>query len=137
MSQTTSYEVIMVEAAPVSKDKSHQNLVPTAWRGTIFEIVEAFKGGDFTLSTGMVGVRPISAEGAVGISNAIQDYGDQLVSLPEETWQTSVCQWTGSHWEVMVDLYMLEEGSSDLILHVRVYEDGSSYTFNVHFVYVP
>ena len=126
----------MAETVPVLKDK-RQNLVPTAWRNTLSQIVEAFKDGDFVLARGMVGVRPISIADATGISNAIHDYGAQLTSVPEETWRTSVCQWTGSRWEVMVDLYTVDEGVSDLILHVRVYEEDSDYIFDVHLVYVP
>ena len=89
------------------------------------------------LARKIIGVRPISERDAQSIAENIQDYGAQLTSLPEETWQTSVCQWMGNYWDVMVDLYTAEEGRSDLVLNVRVYEEGSAYFFDVHFVYVP
>ena len=36
-----------------------------------------------------------------------------------------------------VDLYTEEEDASDLVLHVRVAEEGEGYAFEVHLVYVP
>jgi hypothetical protein len=127
----------MSETIAIRKDEHDQGPVPSAWRRTLFDIVEAFKDGDFTLARGVAGVRPISAIDAARIADNIHDYGATLTSLPEETWKTSVCQWLGNHWDVMVDLYTVDEGRSDLILHVRVYEEGPAYVFDVHFVYVP
>ncbi len=126
----------MSQTVVVLKDKKQQP-VPSVWRNTISEIVEAFKGGDFTLSRGINGVRPISKDDAAGIEENIQDYGAELVSLPEETWNTSVCQWYGQHWDVMVDLYTIDEGSCDLVLQLRVSEEAGGYIFEVHLVYVP
>lgn len=126
----------MSDVVSVLKDERGQQPVPSVWRNTLSEIVESFKAGDFALARGIAGVRPISVKDAEGIANNIEDYGAQLISLPEETWRTSVCQWLGKHWDVMVDLFT-DEGASDLILHVRVYENGSAYTFEVHLVYVP
>ncbi|WP_374516918.1 DUF7668 domain-containing protein [Undibacterium squillarum] len=126
----------MSQTVVVLKDKKQQP-VPSVWRNTISEIVEAFKGGDFALSRGINGVRPISKDDAAGIEEDIQDYGAELVSLPEETWNTSVCQWYGQHWDVMVDLYTMDEGSCDLVLQLRVSEEAGGYIFEVHLVYVP
>ena len=57
-------------------------------------------------------------------------------------WRPVLCeiacaQWMGTHWEVLVDLWTKEEGRSDLVLHVKVVEDGASPRFTVHLVYVP
>jgi len=41
------------------------------------------------------------------------------------------------YWDVMIDLYSIEEGASDLILLVRVYEKGSSYIYEIQSVHVP
>jgi hypothetical protein len=41
------------------------------------------------------------------------------------------------HWEVMIDLFTVEEGASDLVLALRVYEKGLSYSFDIQLVYVP
>lgn len=125
----------MSEVVPVLKDGQSQQPVPSVWRNTFKEIVEAFKQGDFARE--IAGVRPVSAADAEAIAASIEGYGAQLVNLPEETWRTSVCQWMGAHWDVIVDLFTEEEGASDLILHLRVYEEGSAYAFEVHLVYVP
>ncbi len=81
----------------VLKDGHDQKPVPSVWRNTFSEIIEAFKEGDFALVRGVIGVRQIAAEDAVGIADSIQDYGAQLVSLPEETWRTAICQWLGKY----------------------------------------
>jgi hypothetical protein len=57
--------------------------------------------------------------------------------LPEETWKTSACQWMRGYWDVLVDLFTVEEGASDLALAVRVYEEGSAYAFDIQSVHVP
>ncbi len=33
--------------------------------------------------------------------------------------------------------YTVDEGASDLVLQLRVYEEGADYIFEVHLVYVP
>jgi hypothetical protein len=122
---------------PVSKDENSQAPVPTAWRTTFSEIVEAFIEGDFCLARGVSGVRQISQNDAKRIQKNIRDYGVKLVSLPNDTWKTSVCQWMCDYWDVYVDLFTAEEGSSDLVLDVRVYEDSDTYIFDVQSVHVP
>jgi hypothetical protein len=41
------------------------------------------------------------------------------------------------YWDVLVDLFTVEEGASDLVLAVGVYEKGSAYIFEVQSVHVP
>lgn len=67
----------------------------------------------------------------------VDAYGARLASLPEEAWNTSVCQWMVGYWDVLVDLFTIDEGLSDLVLAVRVYEDGVGYSFKIQSVYVP
>jgi hypothetical protein len=43
----------------------------------------------------------------------------------------------GGHWNVLIDLFTIEEGASDLVLEVKVREDGAGYSFEIHSVYVP
>ena len=119
-----------------TKDKKQQP-VPHVWRKILSEMVEAFIDGDFKLSRTINGVQPVSADTAAAIEGNIQEYGISLAPLPEDTWSTSVCQWYGKYWDVMVDLYSTDEGISDLILQVRVYEGEEEYVFGVLSVYVP
>lgn len=127
----------MIEGSPISKDENQQGPVPTVWRSTLFEIVNAFKEGDFALDRGVAGVRPITPDEAAQIAGNIASYGARLTSLSDETWQTSACQWMIGYWDVLVDLFTVEEGASDLAMAVRVYEEGSAFSFHVHSVHVP
>lgn len=127
----------MIDAVPVVKDEENQRPVPSIWRNTFSDIVEAFKEGDFVLERGVVGVRPISMDDAGRIAGNIQTYGYRLTSLSEEAWQTSTCQWMRSYWDVLVDLFTIEEGPSDLVLVARIFEEGLGYVFEIHSVHVP
>jgi len=127
----------MTEHVSVVKDEDKESPIPTAWRKTFVDIVEAFKGKDFKLERKIPGVKPVLEQDAVRIAGNIEDYGAQLVSLPDETWQTSVCRWMRGYWEVLIDLFTVEEGASDLVLTARVYEDELAYRIEVQSVHVP
>jgi len=43
----------------------------------------------------------------------------------------------GSYWDAIVDLWTAESGKSDLVLTVRVFEEGDGSRFEVNGVYVP
>ena len=128
----------MSEMVPVSMDLDSQKPIPSAWRATLSEIVEALKAGDSGLKRGIPGVQLISDDDASRIQSNIKRYGARLLSLPEQAWQTSACQWMGGYWDVLVDLFTEEEGASDLALSVRVYEKNrNEYLFDVQSVHVP
>jgi hypothetical protein len=42
-----------------------------------------------------------------------------------------------SYWDVLVDLYTVEEGSSDLVLAVRVFERGNDFEFEIESIHAP
>lgn len=127
----------MSETVVVLTDERNQSPVPSAWRSTFTNIVEGLKDGDFDAVRNVVGVRPISSEEAARIAENIKGYGARLTSLQDATWETSACQWMRGYWDVLVDLYTVEEGASDLALSVRVYEEGSDYVFEIQSVHVP
>ena len=127
----------MSETVPVFKDEDNQRPIPSEWRRIFHDVVEAFKEGDFGLKRGVAGVRPISVEQAASIAANINEYGAHLATLPEESWQTSACQWVRGYWDVLVDLFTVEEGVSDLALVARVYEEGAAYVFEIQSVHVP
>ena len=127
----------MSETVPVLKDERNQSLVPSAWRGTLSNIVDALKDGDVGGLRNLARVRPVSSLDAARITKNIESYGAKLTSLPDAAWQTSVCQWMRGYWDVLVDLYTIEEGASDLALSVRVYEEDVDYVFEVQSVHVP
>ena len=130
-------EDAMSETVPVVKDEHDQSPIPSAWRATLSAIAQALKEGDFLAMQRLPGVRPIAPEDAAIMMDNIESYGARLISLPDTTWQTSACQWMRGYWDVLVDLYTEEEGASDLVLSVRVREEGAGYAFDVQLVYVP
>lgn len=111
-----------------------QQPVPTEWRPVMAKVVAAFAAGDFGLRQGIAGVEPVSSSTASQVQNYLESYGATLVALPEETWETSVCIWSGAYWDVLVDLWTSEEGRSDMVLHAHVATSGA---ITVHAVYVP
>lgn len=119
------------------KDEESERPIPTVWRPVISAIVRAFVSRDYQLSAGVHGVARIPHERADQIGKYIQDYGAELIDLPEETWDSSVCIWVGNRWDALIDLWTLSEGRSDLVLSLEVSEDGSGFKFNVYMVYVP
>ncbi len=122
---------------PVIKDESKEVSIPSIWRPVFCAIVNAFVKADYQLSVGVPSVDPISAETAKQIEEYINDYGETLIDLPQETWNTSVTQWMGNNWHVLVDLWTEGEGLSDMVLDVRVSDSQSGYLFEVYMVYVP
>ncbi|MFL6677323.1 MAG: TOTE conflict system archaeo-eukaryotic primase domain-containing protein [Burkholderiaceae bacterium] len=125
------------DATPAVKDGDREHPIAGAWRPMLCEVVRCFVDGDYALSRGVDGVDPVSSETEEHIRAYVADYGATLVELPEETWRTSVAQWYGSFWDVLVDLWTAEEGRSDLVLQGRVTESEVGTRFSIHMVYVP
>lgn len=121
---------------PILKDEEREHPVPSLWRSKLRDIAEALKDGNFNLF-GVADVAPQDDDAASAIARNIKHYGFTLTSLPDATWATSVCQWQLDYWEVLVDLFTVEEGCSDLVLHVHIFERSGGFDFKVHFVYVP
>jgi hypothetical protein len=107
------------------------------WRNALANIINSFASGDFLLRNTEQFVLPISIEDAAGFASNIKEYGATLAALTSDTWETSVCQWMGSYWDVLVDLCTTEEGVSDLVLSVRVFADAPGYRFQIQSVHVP
>ena len=119
------------------KDLDAAHPIPGAWRPIFSRIVSRFAQGDFSCSGSVTGVAPIPASTADQIREYVNEYGATLIELPEPAWATSVAQWMGSHWDVLVDLWTLEEGRSDLVLHAQVEQIGGDPRITVQTVCVP
>lgn len=118
----------------VTKDGENEVPVPQAWRSTLTAIVDALiQGGEPSLPQ----VSLQSPDVWASAQENIRAYGAHLRKLPDESWNSSVCIWYGDYWDVLVDLYTEEEGRSDLVLQVHVYEVGDEYRYEVVLVYVP
>lgn len=122
---------------PACKEPNGSQPVPTAWRATVREIVHALLEGDYSLTRGVASVAPVSPLVAEQMRSYVLDHGETLLDLPDDAWETSVCQWTGSHWDVLVDLWTVESGASDLVLNLRVFDEAKGFRFEVDSVTVP
>jgi hypothetical protein len=107
------------------------------WRPMIREVVRAFVNGDYGLTKGVSGVEPVTTATEKQIRTYLANYGSTLVDLPDDAWQTSVAQWYGTHWDLLIDLWTAEEGHSDLVLHGRVSEIGAGFRIEIHKICVP
>ena len=122
---------------PVVYDEETAFQVPTVWRETLIRIVEAFKNNDLSAISRIEGVQNIELEYLHEIAENVTDYGETLVSLPDETWETSQALWMGFRWDVIVDLFTEQEGRSDLILFIRVFETNGTFEYSIQDIYVP
>lgn len=127
----------MINTVPIVKNEEDETPVPSAWRDTLSDIVDAIKEGHLEFPSRMGHVTSLSKQEASRISANIEAYGGELISLPEAVWETSICRWMGDLWLVLVDLFTADESPSDLVLFVKVFEDGSSYRFQIESVHVP
>jgi hypothetical protein len=119
------------------KDPDNQHPIAGAWRPLLRAVVQCFVEGDYRRARGVVGVEPVTSATAEQIRDYLADYGATLIELPEDTWQTSVAQWMGTHWKILVDLWTAEEGPSDLVLDGNVVETSEGPRLTIHLVYVP
>lgn len=119
------------------KDENAAHPIATAWRPTLRAIVKAFVRGDHALTEPIDFVAPVSKSSVTQIRGYIADYGETLIELPDKTWTTSVAQWMGSFWEILVDLWTAESGRSDMVLHAQVFESKGGFRIKIHAVYVP
>jgi hypothetical protein len=127
----------MTTDIPVVYDEETAFQVPTVWRETLIRIVEAFKNNDLSAISRIEGVQNIELEYLHEIAENVTDYGETLVSLPDETWETSQALWMGFRWDVIVDLFTEQEGRSDLILFIRVFETNGTFEYSIQDIYVP
>lgn len=121
----------------VEKDEDNQLPIPSEWRQLFVDIVNSFVIKDYLISSGIDGVSPVSKETAVQIEEYITDYGENLIALPSETWESSICLYMGDSWDILIDLWTESEGRSDLALSATVKESESGYIVHVGMVYVP
>jgi hypothetical protein len=119
------------------KDEEKQHPVARIWRPSLRDVVKAFVQGDYAIAQPIRFVAPVGKATVKQIKAYIAEYGETLAELPNETWKTSVSQWMGTHWEVLVDLWTEESGASDLVLSARVFEAEEGYKIKIDSVHVP
>jgi hypothetical protein len=82
-------------------------------------------------------VNTISDKTAEQIKEYIEDYGEELIELPNDTWDSSVYIYYGNYWNILIDLYTKDEGLSDLVLNTEIREDNNEYIFDIKLIYIP
>lgn len=128
---------VPLDLPPAVKDENDAHPIAGAWRPMLRNVVLRFVAGDYGLEAGVLGMEPVSENTAEHIRGYITSYGATLIDLPPDSWQTSVAQWYGTHWEILVDLWTAEEGRSDLVLAGKIVESQAGPRFTIHMVYVP
>ena len=121
----------------VEKNEEEELPIPHVWRSIFRNIVSAFVNKDYKLTSRVNNVNPISEGKAEQIKKYIEDYGEELIDLPEETWNSSVYICYGDYWNVLIDLFTKNEGLSDLVLNAEVREKDNDYFVDINLVYVP
>ena len=122
---------------PPVKDEDGSHPIADEWRPTLREVVKALAEGDYELSRGVPSVAPVSNATAQQIREYVADYGEALADLPDKTWDSSVCQWMETHWDLIVDLWTVESGESDLVLSLSVFEADGGFRLEIGSVHVP
>ena len=126
----------MEQKIPVVVDFENELPVPSEWRDVIFQISEKIRKNENNFEE-IKGVAPLYPKDISYIRDSIRNYDMELTPLPNETWETSIYQANGDGWSVMVDLFMTQEGLSDLVLFINVKSIGLEYRYTVESVHVP
>jgi hypothetical protein len=121
----------------VIKDEENELPIPQVWRDVFCQIVKSLSNKDYLVNSTISNVPSLSISDSKHIEDNIESYGEELTELPPETWDSSIYLWMGTHWDVIIDLWTLGEGQSDLVLSAKVYETNNQYTFKIEMVYVP
>ncbi|MUH72024.1 hypothetical protein [Psychrosphaera haliotis] len=102
-----------------------------------FQIVKLISRQNYFRDSPLHNVKSLNESDSLHIQSYIESYGEELIELPIETWDSSIYIWMGNHWNVIIDLWTRAEGRSDLVLSAKVYEDNNEYLFDINMVYVP
>ncbi|TMP48422.1 MULTISPECIES: hypothetical protein [unclassified Pseudoalteromonas] len=120
----------------VVKDEQKELPIPVEWRQTLYAVAGCLVKNDYQSISKIPLVSKLPETTSIQINSYIKDYGEELISLPEDVWDSSVYIWQRGYWDVLVDLWTRNEGHSDLVLSVRVYQEQESYRCEVQMVCV-
>ncbi|MGL5829005.1 MAG: DUF7668 domain-containing protein [Angustibacter sp.] len=121
-----------------SNGDGEEQPVPVTWRPALTVIVDALVRRNGEFPGGQLDVEPPSEDVWEQCRMALQGYGDvDFVPLPLEAWDSAVRLPWGDHWRCYVDMWMVQEGRSDLVLAVRVHGTAAGPRFAIDSVYVP
>jgi len=124
----------MTDTIFVKKDAACELPIPTIWRSELKKIADYFVQKNSILPKT---VRPLEHDIVEINRGNLDDYPDKIIFLSEKAWQTSICLWHEHYWQVLLDLTAEGGETSDLVLHMKVYENHDDYEFEVGLIYVP
>lgn len=81
-----------MEQVPPLKDEDDEHPIASAWRPSFGAVVAAFSRGDYDLTDHIEFVAPIATSTSAQARAFVAEYGETLVPLPQEAWETSVAQ---------------------------------------------
>ena len=120
-----------------TKDEDNEYPVANEWRPIIAAIVKGIALDDYEILRGATLVSPPSAALADRIRKNIAAYGETVTDLSDDTWRRSVSRWRRTYWGLLIDLWTVESGRSDLALSVHVFESSDGFRFEIDDVHVP
>jgi hypothetical protein len=119
------------------KNPEIEQTIPVEWRDSLKCIVDDIRRKRFFPKSFKSFYYTVTDDNVSRIYSNLDAYGEELDILHDNTWNTSICRWTGSSWHVLLDLFTVEGGASDLVLFVDVYPEGAKYRFDIRSVHVP
>jgi hypothetical protein len=121
----------------LEKNDQIEQAIPFEWRAILIEIIDIIRNRDLRSKEISGHFCNVESEDVDTIYRNIDSYGDNLIALPDGAWDTSVCRWMGGYWHSLTDLFTEDEGASDLVLFVDVYETDALPRFEIKSVHVP
>jgi len=118
----------------VQKNGERELPVPTAWREPLMRIADQIVLGNAPKG---LDIRPIESNVLeINLAN-VRDYPEKIGPIAGNTWNSSIYVWMDDYWQVLLDLTEEDGKTSDLVLHVQVYELSDNYEFEIGLIYVP
>lgn len=113
--------------------------VPVRWRPLLHEVVHRLVMGDYDglAAEGLVAGSDLPESPSIG--HWIEEYPGTLNDVPAEGWLHSdhwPNDWAPGSWSVVLDLWTVEEGLSDLSLEATVWDDGDTVRVRIDNVHV-
>ena len=121
----------------LQKDENRELPVPLIWRDTLKAIANSFVERNFPSSNIKEKLSAFDHKIIIINYGNIDDYPDKLGLLGDATWQTSIYIWDGDYWRVLLDLSDVDGNTTDLVLHLKVRENGNDFLFEPYLIYVP
>lgn len=121
----------------ILKDGENELPIPVEWRPKLKEIVSVLASGNPHAHPLPEHVEFSPHMSLSDVLRNIAEYGEQLIELPDDSWETSIVLWMEGYWEVLVDLFTKDKGRSDLVLHAMIFENDDAYRFLIDSIHVP